>query len=214
MVMHLPLKAELRKPGLAPAKRVAKRAFDLVLAIIMLPLIAPASLVLIILAKIFNGRGLFVQSRVGQYGELFPLYKICSMKPVEGYSTNVTTDNDPRITKFGRIIRKTKIDEFPQIFNVLKGDMSFVGPRPDVTEAFEDLTDEDVVILCIRPGITGVASLAFKDEENLLASVDDPEEYNRYVIFPKKVKLNKEYVRQQSIILDCKIMMETVIKVF
>ena len=180
--MHLPLKSDLRTPGLAPLNRVSKRAFDFILAVIMLPIIAPASLVLIVLARIFNGRGLFVQNRVGQYGELFPFYKICSMKPVEGFSTNVTTDNDPRITKFGRIIRKTKIDEFPQIFNVLKGDMSFVGPRPDVTEAFEDLTDKDAVILCIRPGITGVASLAFKDEEDLLASVDDPEEYNLSLI--------------------------------
>lgn len=136
------------------------------------------------------------------------------MRQIEGYETNVTTDKDPRITKFGRIIRKTKLDEFPQILNVLKGDMSFVGPRPDVVEAYQDLKLEDVVFLCVRPGITGVASVAFKDEEGLLASIDNPEEYNLNVIFPEKVKLNINYVKQQTLLLDVKIMMQTVIKVF
>ena len=145
--MRLPLEAELRLPVLSFFKRLTKRTFDLVLAIIILPIIAPVSVVLIILAKIFNGSGLFVQSRVGQYGELFRLYKICSMKQVEGYSTNITTDHDPRITKFGRMIRKTKLDEFPQIYNVLKGDMSFVGPRPDVIETYQDLRADDAVVL-------------------------------------------------------------------
>jgi len=212
--MRLPLDAELRSPGLSPVKGTAKRVFDLALAILLIPLILPVSIVLIILAKIFNGRGLFVQNRVGRYGELFQLYKICSMKQVEGYSTNITTDNDPRITTFGRIIRKTKLDEFPQILNVLKGDMSFVGPRPDVIEAYQDLSVEDAVLLCVRPGITGVASVAFKDEEGLLASVDNPEDYNRNVVFPVKVELNKDYVKEQSILLDLKIMIQTVIKVF
>ena len=212
--MRLPLEPELILPALSVFKRLSKRTFDLVLAITILPMIAPISLGLMILAKIFNGSSLFVQSRVGQYGELFRLYKICSMKQVEGYSTNITTDQDPRITKFGRVIRKTKLDEFPQIFNVLKGDMSFVGPRPDVLETYQDLRAEDAAVLCIRPGITGVASITFTDEEGLLASVDNPEEYNRDVIFPEKVRLNKEYVAQQSLLLDLKIMIQTVIKVF
>lgn len=212
--MRLPLEAQFRSPGLSPLKGAVKRGFDLILAILILPIIIPVSVVLILLAKIFNGRGLFVQNRVGRYGEPFKLYKICSMRQIEGYKTNVTTDNDPRITKFGRIVRKTKLDEFPQILNVLKGDMSFVGPRPDVVEAYQDLTAEDAVLLCVRPGITGVASVAFKDEEGLLASVDNPEEYNRNVVFPAKVKLNKDYVKQQSILLDFKIMAQTVIKVF
>lgn len=214
MVMRLPLEAQFRTRGLSPLKGAVKRGFDLILAILMLPVILPVSLLLILLAKIFNGRGLFVQNRVGRYGELFKLYKVCSMKQIEGYTTTVTTDKDPRITKFGRIIRKTKLDEFPQIINVLKGDMSFVGPRPDVPEAYQDLQAEDAVLLCVRPGITGVASMAFQDEEGLLASVDNPEEYNRNVIFPAKVKLNKDYVKQQSIVLDFKIMVQTVIKVF
>ena len=126
----------------------------------------------------------------------------------------MTTDNDPRITKFGRFIRKTKLDEFPQIFNVIKGDMSFVGPRPDVLEAYQDVKEEESSFLCVRPGITGVASVAFKDEEGLLSSVDDSETYNRTVIFPKKVKLNNDYIVEQSLLLDIKIMIQTVIKVF
>lgn len=212
--MRLPLEDELRSPGLSPFKRIIKRSFDILLAVLILPIIAPVSLILVMLAKIFNGRGLFIQSRVGRYGELFNLYKICSMRQVEGYVTNITTDNDPRITRFGRIIRKTKLDEFPQVLNVLKGDMSFVGPRPDVAEAYKDLKKEDALLLSVRPGITGVASVAFKDEEGLLASVDDPENYNRTVVFPAKVKLNKDYINQQSLLLDFKIMMQTVIKVF
>ena len=212
--MRLPLEDALRTPGLSLFKRLAKRSFDILLAVMILPIIAPVSLVLIILAKIFNGRGLFIQTRVGRYGELFNLYKICSMRQIEGYVTNITTDNDPRITRFGRIIRKTKLDEFPQILNVLKGDMSFVGPRPDVIEAYQDLKREDVLLLSVRPGITGAASVAFKDEEGLLASVDDPENYNRIVVFPAKVKLNKDYINQQSLLLDLKIIMQTVIKIF
>ena len=212
--MRLPLEDELRSPGLPPLKGVLKRVFDLILAVMIMPIIVPVSLVLVIFAKIFNGRGLFIQSRVGRYGELFNLYKICSMRQVEGYTTNITTDNDPRITAFGRIIRKTKLDEFPQILNVLKGDMSFVGPRPDVIEAYQDLKTDDAVLLCVRPGITGAASVAFKDEEEILASVDDPEEYNRNVVFPAKVKLNKDYINRQSLLLDFKIMALTVMKVF
>ena len=212
--MHLPLEAQFRTPGLSPLKGTLKRGFDVGIAILILPIVAPVSVVLIVLAKIFNGQGLFVQNRVGRYGDLFKLYKICSMRQIEGYETNVTTDKDPRITKFGRIIRKTKLDEFPQILNVLKGDMSFVGPRPDVVEAYQDLKPEDAVLLSVRPGITGVASVAFKDEEGLLASIDNPEEYNLNVIFPEKVKLNKNYVKQQTLLLDVKIMMQTVIKVF
>lgn len=212
--MRLPLETALRSPGLSPLKGILKRVFDLVLAIVILPIIVPLALLMLILAKIFNGQGLFVQRRVGLYGELFNLYKVCSMRKIEGYTTNITTDNDPRITTFGRIIRKTKFDEFPQILNVIKGDMSFVGPRPDVIEAYQDLKPEDAVLLCVRPGITGVASVAFKDEEGLLAAVDNPEEYNRNVVFPAKVKLNKDYINQQSLLLDFKIMAQTVIKVF
>lgn len=212
--MRLPLEPHLRSAGLSPIKAMAKRSFDLVIAIIMLPFILPISVILVGLAKIFNERGLFIQNRVGRYGETFKLYKVCSMKQVEGVTTTVTADNDPRITKFGRFIRKTKLDELPQIFNVITGDMSFVGPRPDVLDAYQDVKEEESGFLCVRPGITGIASVAFKDEEWLLSSVDDSEAYNRTVIFPKKVKLNNDYIAEQSFLLDIKIMIQTVIKVF
>ena len=147
--MRLPLEPHLRSAGLSPIKAMAKRSFDLVIAIIMLPFILPISVILVGLAKIFNERGLFIQNRVGRYGETFKLYKVCSMKQVEGVTTTVTADNDPRITKFGRFIRKTKLDELPQIFNVITGDMSFVGPRPDVLDAYQDVKEEELSLIHI-----------------------------------------------------------------
>ena len=136
------------------------------------------------------------------------------MKQKMQHTTNITTSNDPRITTFGHIIRRTKLDELPQILNVLKGDMSFVGPRPDVPEAYIGLQVEDADFICIRPGITGLAALEFKNEESLLASVDYPEEYYSDIIFPKKVKLNNLYLEKQSLKLDLKIMVQTIAKIF
>lgn len=211
-MLKLPLSPELRQNNISLFKRCTKRLFDIILALSILPVIAPVTLILIVLAKMFNGNGLFVQRRIGRYGESFNLYKICSMRHVEGYQTNVTTDTDPRITRFGHLIRKTKLDEFPQLINVLKGEMSFVGPRPDVPEAYEGLKKEDAIVLSIRPGITGAASIKFKNEQSLLASVSDPESYNRDVIFPAKIKINKDYITHQSLWLDLKIMLGTVIK--
>jgi lipopolysaccharide/colanic/teichoic acid biosynthesis glycosyltransferase len=189
-----------------------KRMFDLGIALMLLPLVLPLSIILIFLAKILNGKGVFIQQRIGRYGEPFNLYKVCSMKHVEGLTTSVTTSTDPRITPFGRFIRNFKLDEFPQILNVLKGEMSFVGPRPDVAHAYKNLKEEDSMFLCILPGITGMASVEFKEEEALLASVSDFETYNDTVIFPKKVALNNRYVEQHSLLLDIKIMLRTVLK--
>ena len=123
----------------------------------------------------------------------------------------MTADGDQRITKTGRILRKLKIDELPQLFNVLLGQMSLVGPRPDVPGFADQLTGDDRIILSIRPGITGPASIAFRNEEEILASVDDPETYNREVIWPEKVAINKQYVQSQSLLGDVKLILQTVV---
>lgn len=211
--MELPLSPDLRKNGFTVLNGALKRLFDIIIAVLILPLVVPMTLILVVLAKLLNGNGLFIQKRVGRFGKTFKLYKICSMRQIEGFQTNVTTDVDPRITPFGKFIRKAKLDEFPQLWNVLKGDMSFVGPRPDVAEVYEDLSPQDAIVLCVRPGITGLASIEFKNEEAMLAAVENPEDYNREVIFPAKVKLNKDYIGKQSLGLDIKIMLLTVLQI-
>jgi lipopolysaccharide/colanic/teichoic acid biosynthesis glycosyltransferase len=121
----------------------------------------------------------------------------------------VTTLNDRRITRSGRIFRKTKIDELPQLYNVLLGQMSLVGPRPDVTGFADVLEGADRAILSLRPGITGPATLVYRDEEALLAGVEDAESYNRDVVFPHKVQINLEYARSYSLMGDIKYLFKT-----
>ena len=157
-----------------------------------------------------RNNGFFVQHRVGRDGKLFPLIKLRSMRQVVGVHTSVTTENDIRITSTGKVLRKLKIDELPQLINVLVGHMSLVGPRPDVPGFADELSGEDRIVLSVRPGITGPATLAFRDEEDLLASVDDPEAYNRDVIWPEKVRLNKEYIKHYSLLVDVRAIWSTV----
>ena len=133
---------------------------------------------------------------------MFRVINIRTMRVGTGLDTTVTTGHDPRITPLGRFFRRAKIDELPQLINVLLGQMSFVGPRPDVPGYADALEGEDRVILTVRPGITGPATLKYRDEETLLAGVDDPERYNRDVIFPDKVRINREYVQQWSLRKD------------
>lgn len=181
-------------------------------AFLLLPVVGPAVVLLILLARWSTGlTGLFRQERVGLYGRPFTLYKIRSMKQLDGITTNVTTAADPRITSIGRFIRRWKLDEFPQLFNVLKGDMSFVGPRPDVAEVYRSAGDDTRPVLCVRPGITGPASLAFRNEEQLLAAAPDPEAYNRDVIFPAKTMANLAYIRDWSLASDIAILFRTIV---
>lgn len=183
--------------GLTPAQATAKRALDIVVAMAALALGGW----LIILgaaasAIAHGGSGFFVQRRVGRRGVPFPLLKLKTMRDGTAVSTTVTTANDPRITSVGRFLRKTKLDEFPQFINVLLGHMSLVGPRPDVPGFADRLTGADRVVLSVAPGITGPATLAYRREEDLLAAQEDPERYNRDVIFPDKVRLNRAYVEE------------------
>ncbi|MDX5376936.1 MAG: sugar transferase [Halomonas sp.] len=192
--LEAPLPHEL---GLTPAQRFLKRTFDLMLAVALLLLLLPLILVAAwAAARDTRASGFFLQQRVGRDGRPFRVIKLRTMRPLAG--TSVTTLDDPRITRFGRLLRRSKLDELPQLFNVLAGHMSFVGPRPDVPGFADRLDEQDRVILAVRPGITGPATLKYRDEERLLAGVADPERYNREVIFPDKVRLNRDYVLHWS----------------
>jgi len=132
------------------------------------------------------------------------------MKPTNGIDTTVTTSNDSRITKSGTFFRKTKIDELPQLFNVIFGTMSFVGPRPDVPGFADKLVGEDRVILSVRPGITGPASLKYKNEEEVLAKQKDAQRYNKEVIWPDKVQINKTYIKEWTLKKDIEYILRTI----
>lgn len=193
--------------------RFIKRAFDIIISFIGIILVSPIILISVLLVRfLYKESGFFIQRRIGKYGKEFNIIKIKTMSSNIGYKTNVTTDNDPRITPLGRFFRKTKIDELPQLYNVLIGNMSFVGPRPDVKELVDTIENrKKSIFLSIRPGITGPASLKYKDEEKILSKVDNPEIYNKEIIFPDKVNLNEGYIRNYSIIKDIKYIIDTII---
>lgn len=189
--------------GLTPRQAMAKRVFDIVLGFVMLSALWwLIGLAFIVACLDTRSNGIFLQKRVGMNGRLFSVMKIKTMRPMAGVATTVTTSADPRITVIGRFFRKLKIDELPQLFNVLKGDMSFVGPRPDVPGFADSLQGDDRLVLSIRPGITGPATLKYRHEEDILARQADPEAYNREVIFPDKVRINLEYIHHWNLLSD------------
>jgi lipopolysaccharide/colanic/teichoic acid biosynthesis glycosyltransferase len=194
-----------------PTSLVVKRLFDVAMALAGLMLLGWVIALAALVARLETGEpGLFVQSRIGRHGKPFDLYKIRTMRSSTMLQSTVTGLNDARITKFGKILRRTKIDELPQLYNVLVGDMSLVGPRPDVAGFADILQGEDRAVLTLRPGITGPATLIYRDEESLLAGVEDPESYNREVLFPQKVRINLDYIRNYSLIGDIKYILRTV----
>ena len=197
--------------GLSSRSVLQKRVFDFSFSFFGLVFLWWLIIIAAFLAWIDTGEnGFFTQARVGQFGKIFNVIKIRTMKSSSDLTTTVTTSNDIRITALGKFFRKTKIDELPQLINVLLGQMSFVGPRPDVPGFADLLHDDDKVVLSIKPGITGPATLAYRNEEELLASVDDPEEYNRKVIFPDKVRINKKYIQDYTLTGDIKYIIHTV----
>jgi lipopolysaccharide/colanic/teichoic acid biosynthesis glycosyltransferase len=198
--------------GLSRGQAVQKRFFDLVLAVISLSM----SWWLIVLAWVaasldIRGNGFFLQKRIGKNGKTFTVAKIKTMRPSCEVTTTVTRTGDPRITPLGCFLRKTKIDELPQLWNVLVGDMSFVGPRPDVPGFADKLQGDERLLLSIRPGITGPATLKYRNEEELLASQEDPETYNSEVIWPDKVKINLEYIQNWQLKDDLRYIWQTVL---
>ena len=190
--------------GLETFQAFQKRAFDLVFAALGLLVVWWLILLAWVVASIdTRSNGFFIQKRVGRNGKIFWVVKIKTMRPVAEFDTTVTQRGDPRITPLGAFFRRTKIDELPQLWNVLFGDMSFVGPRPDVPGFADKLQGEERVMLSIRPGITGPATLKYRNEEELLAAQDDPEAYNRDVIWPDKVRTNLQYIQEWSLWNDC-----------
>jgi lipopolysaccharide/colanic/teichoic acid biosynthesis glycosyltransferase len=198
--------------SLSNTQAFVKRSFDFSVALAGLVLLWWMILISWALASLdTRSNGFFTQQRVGLNGRLFRVIKIRTMRNDRNFTTTVTTQHDPRITPLGRFWRKTKIDELPQLINVLLGQMSLVGPRPDVPGFADRLQGDDRIILSIRPGITGPATLKYRNEEQLLASVSEPEQYNREVIFPDKVRINRDYAENWSFFRDLKLIKETVL---
>lgn len=189
-----------------------KYLFDRIVAFFGLIVFSPVLCVvaLLIRAKMPGGPVLFTQQRVGRHGRLFTIYKFRTMVVDHGGSS-VSVAGESRITPLGATLRKYKIDELPELWNVLIGDMSFVGPRPDVPGYADALTGDDREVLSLRPGITGPASLKYRNEEELLAAVEDPQRYNDEVIFPDKVRLNRIYLHNWSLWMDLRLLWATVL---
>ncbi|MEO9747148.1 sugar transferase [Parasphingorhabdus sp.] len=189
-----------------------KRLFDIVLA--ATGLLATSWLIAIcwLVAAIETGsNGFFVQPRVGRHGKLFNIIKIKTMRNLgSAERSSVSVKGMSEITRSGAFFRKFKLDELPQLWNVLLGQMSFVGPRPDVEGFADQLEGKDRLILELRPGITGPASLSFRNEEELLATVDNPEEYNVAVIWPEKVRINLEYYYSHNLLKDLGYLFRTI----
>ncbi|WP_270543914.1 sugar transferase [Butyricimonas paravirosa] len=191
---------------------VFKRIFDIIVSFCGLLFIWWVFLIIafLIKKKMPGGPVFFCQKRVGKDGHLFTMYKFRSMT-MEHCGSSVSVFGQSRITPLGTVLRKYKLDELPELWNVLKGDMSFVGPRPDVPGYMDCLTGEDREVLKLKPGITGPASLKYRNEEILLAKVEDPQKYNDEVIFPDKVRINRNYMKHWYFMLDIKIIVYTII---
>ena len=175
---------------------------DFILAILVLIIVFPLLLVALILAALSTrSTGVFIQIRIGQHGNPFTIYKLQTMK-------------DGKVTSIGKILRKTKIDELPQLINILKGDMSFVGPRPDVPGYYDVLKDEQRKVLVLKPGLTSLAAIKYRNEEQLLAQQVEPLLYNDTVIFPDKVNMNLDYLKKRSVGYDLKIIGLTIKSLF
>lgn len=193
-----------------------KRAFDVLFASTALVLLMPLLLVFaLVVATGSPGGAFFRQVRVGRHGREFRLLKFRSMQPgSEALGQLTIGGRDPRITGVGHFLRRTKLDELPQLWNVLKGDMSVVGPRPEVPRYVALYTPEQQVVLSVRPGITGMASLDYVDENELLARSDDPERTYVEEVMPAKLALDLRYVRERSFALDLRIIAATVRLIF
>lgn len=183
-----------------------KRLFDLVLVLLLLPFLIVPIILLVVIATIDTGKyGVFSQLRVGQHGKLFKIYKIRTLR--EG--VHRLGHLEKSATTIGKFLRRTKLDELPQLYNVLIGDMSFVGPRPDLQGFADVLEGEDRIILKVKPGITCEATLKYRDEERVLERQKDPEHYNRTIIWVDKVKINKKYVKNYSFYLDLTLILKS-----
>lgn len=197
-------------------RRAGKRALDAAVSAMMLIVMSPLLLIICALVKLTSpGPVFYLQKRVGKGGKPFCIVKFRSMVVgADRRGLGLTAAGDPRITKFGRVLRRLKIDELPQLWNVLKGEMSLVGPRPELPVYVANYDSQQRIVLTVRPGITDTASIAFRWEEDLLARVSDPEQFYKKDILPRKLGLNLEYVKNMSLKYDFMVMVRTVCSLF
>lgn len=190
-----------------------KDLFDRFVSFVGLLILWPVLIVVAVLIKVKmpGGPAFFSQKRVGRNGRLFTMYKFRTMVNTTKSWSSISVAGESRITPLGAKLRKYKLDELPELWNVLIGDMSFVGPRPDVPGYADMLVGEDREVLKLRPGITGPASLKYRNEEEILATVDDPQKYNDEVIYPDKVRINRYYLHHYSFWTDIKMIFATVL---
>lgn len=191
------------------ATMACKRAFDILCSFLGLTVLSPVLLVVSVLVAVTSPGGVFFrQKRIGKDGRPFRIFKFRSMRK-DNAGLKITTGNDSRITPVGRFLRKSKIDELPQLINVLVGDMSFVGPRPEVADYVNLYTPYQRQVLLVRPGITGLASIRFRNENDLLTASDDPNRTYVEQIMPRKIDLDLEYIPHASVFYDIKLIFQT-----
>ena len=195
--------------------RFSKRCFDIFFSLLGILFLLLLFLFVAIAIKCSSkGHVLFKQERVGKNGKTFKIWKFRSMVvDAEAKGRQITTDGDSRITKVGKFIRKTKIDELPQLFNVLSGKMSFVGPRPEVPRYVELYTEEQRKVLTVKPGITDLASIEYRNENDLLKEAEDPDRKYIEEIMPAKLELNLKYIEKAGFFYDIGLIFKTVFKV-
>ncbi len=192
-----------------------KRFFDISASLLgILLLLIPGLLIALLISIDSKGGVFYIQQRIGRYSKPFGIYKFRTMMPLSDTKGLLTVgDKDQRITNIGYFLRKYKLDEFPQLLNVLIGDMSIVGPRPEVPKYVDLYSDEQKRILNVRPGISDLASIEYIDENNLLLKSDNPEQTYIDVIMPAKLQLGLKYVDNQSFYSDVKIIVKTILKI-
>lgn len=174
-----------------------KRLFDFITSLILIVLLIPLWVIILIVPYVF----IFKQTRIGQFGKPFTIYKIRTM-------------HNGKVTSIGEFLRKFKIDELPQLFNIIKGDMSFVGPRPDIPGYYDKLEVKDRGVLLLKPGLTSLAAIKYRNEEALLAQQVNPNKFNNEIIFPDKVKMNLDYLEKRSFWNDINILVLTIKSLF
>jgi lipopolysaccharide/colanic/teichoic acid biosynthesis glycosyltransferase len=197
------------RPGQGMGQRLVKRAFDLLVSGVALVVLSPLIIVLAAAVRIDSqGPALFKQERVGRAGRPFRIYKLRSMvRDAERMAGNVSPTGDPRVTRVGAFLRKWYLDELPQLFNVLKGDMSLVGPRPETPGYVAHYTQDELRVLAVKPGVAGPSTLAFVDESRLLDQAGDPEDYYVNHLLHERVRLDLEYVDRRSLLGDVRLLL-------
>ena len=194
--------------------RVIKRIFDIVASGLGIIVLSPILLIIaLIIKKESDGPVFFKQIRVGEKGRNFEILKYRTMVvDAEKMGRQITVGNDNRITKIGGFLRKYKLDELPQLINVFKGDMSLVGPRPEVPRYVEMYNEEQRKVLDVKPGITDLASIRYRDENELLGTAEDPDDMYINTIMPDKLALNPEYINKSNVFFDIYIILKTIVK--